>query len=248
MGMPMKNLMAEMMGKVSGACKGKGGSMHMTDASIGLLGANAIVGAQIPIAVGAALTSQVKQQGKVAVTFFGEGTANIGSFHEALNLAAIWKLPIVFVCENNLYGEYSAVHKTTPIENIALRAAAYNMPGVIADGQDVETVHAEAKAAIEWARRGQGPTLLELKTYRYRGHSRTDTAPYRPLGELEQWLQHDPITLLKTKLIAAGQLDETEFVELEQATTQMIQGVIEWAKAEPFPSLEALYQDIYYEG
>jgi pyruvate dehydrogenase E1 component alpha subunit len=248
LGMPLQSLMAEMMGKVSGACQGKGGSMHMTDASIGLLGANAIVGAQIPIAVGAALTAQVKQQGRVAVTFFGDGTANIGAFHEALNLAAIWKLPVIFICENNLYGEYSAVHKTTPIADIAVRATAYNMPGVIADGQDVETVYAVTKTAVERARQGHGPTLLELKTYRYRGHSRTDTAPYRPAGELEQWLQRDPITLLKTKMIADGQLDETEFAELKEATTQMIQSVIEWAKVEPFPTLESLNQDIYYEA
>jgi pyruvate dehydrogenase E1 component alpha subunit len=248
LGMPLQSLMAEMMGKVSGACQGKGGSMHMTDASIGLLGANAIVGAQIPIAVGAALTAQVKQQGRVAVTFFGDGTANIGAFHEALNLAAIWKLPVIFICENNLYGEYSAVHKTTPIADIAVRATAYNMPGVIADGQDVETVYAVTKTAVERARQGHGPTLLELKTYRYRGHSRTDTAPYRPAGELEQWLQRDPITLLKTKMIADGQLDETEFAELKEATTQMIQSVIEWAKTEPFPTLESLNQDIYYEA
>lgn len=220
----------------------------MTDASIGLLGANAIVGAQIPIAVGAALTAQVKQQGRVAVTFFGDGTANIGAFHEALNLAAIWKLPVVFICENNLYGEYSAVHKTTPIADIAVRASAYNIPGVIADGQDVETVCAVTKTAVERARQGLGPTLLELKTYRYRGHSRTDTAPYRPAGELETWLQRDPITLLKAKMMADGQLDETEFAELQEATAQMIQSVIEWAKAEPFPSLEMLHQDIYYEG
>lgn len=248
MGMPMKALMAEMMGKASGACGGKGGSMHMTDASLGLLGANAIVGAQIPIAVGAALTSQVKGLGSVAVTFFGDGTVNIGAFHESVNLAAIWKLPIVFVCENNLYGEYSAVHKTTPITDMADRANAYNIPGVIADGQDVEAVHAAAAEAIERARQGHGPTLLELKTYRYRGHSRTDTGPYRPAGELEKWLQRDPITLLKTKMIAAGQLDETEFAEMSQAATQLVERVIEWAKAEPFPSLEALHQDIYYEG
>jgi acetoin:2,6-dichlorophenolindophenol oxidoreductase subunit alpha len=248
LGMPLKNLMAEMMGKASGACKGKGGSMHMTDASIGLLGANAIVGAQIPIAVGAALTAQVKKQGKVAVTLFGDGAANIGTFHESLNLAAVWKLPIVFICENNLYGEYSAVYKTTPIEDIALRATAYNMPGIIVDGQDVETVYAETKAAVERARQGDGPMLLELKTYRFRGHSRTDTAPYRPPGELEKWLQRDPIAILKAKMVGDGQLDETEFVELEQATTQMVHSVVEWAKTEPFPSLEALYQDIYYEG
>lgn len=248
MGMPLKSLMAEMMGKASGACKGKGGSMHMTDASIGLLGANAIVGAQLPIAVGAALTAQIKKNKRIALTFFGDGAANIGAFHEALNMAAIWKLPIVFICENNLYGEYSVWSKTTPLENIADRAAAYNMPGVIADGQDAEAVYAAAKEAADRARAGKGPSLLELKTYRYRGHSRTDTAPYRPKGELEKWMERDPITILKQRMIADRQLDETEFEELKRAVEVAVHEVVEWAKAEPYPPLEALYQDIYYTG
>ena len=248
LGMSMKSLMAEMMGKESGCCEGKGGSMHMIDASVGLLGANAIVGAQLPIAVGAALTSQVKNQGKVAVTFCGDGATNIGAFHEALNMAAVWKLPVVFCIENNMYGEYSAVHVTTPVTDLAVRAKSYNIPGVIVDGQDVETTYAEAKEAIERARRGEGPTLIEFKTYRFRGHSRTDTGPYRPEGELEQWMQRDPINLLKEKMIADGQLDETEFEELTQATKQLVLNTIEWAKAEPFPPVEALYKDVYYEG
>lgn len=248
LGMPLKALMAEMMGKESGCCQGKGGSMHMIDASIGLLGANAIVGAQLPIAVGAALTSQVKKQGKVAVTFMGDGATNIGAFHESLNMAAIWKLPVVFCIENNMYGEYSPVARTTPVTDLAVRAASYNIPGLMVDGQDVETVYAAAKEAIDRARRGEGPTLLEFKTYRYRGHSRTDTGPYRPAGELEQWLQRDPINLLKDKMVAAGQLDETEFAELKQAAAQLVMSTIEWAKAEPYPPIEALYKDVYYEG
>ena len=247
LGMPIKDMMAEMMGKESGCCKGKGGSMHMTDASIGLLGANAIVGAQIPIAVGAALTSQVKKQGSVAVSFFGEGATNIGAFHEALNMAAIWQLPVVFCCENNLYGEYSAQHRTTPVTDIAVRAQSYNMPGVVVDGQDVETVYAAAKEAVDRARSGGGPTLLEFKTYRYRGHSRTDTGPYRPEGELERWLERDPINILKDKMISDGQLDGTEFDEMNQATERLVHTAIEWAKEEPFPPLEALYADVYYE-
>jgi len=248
MGMTVKSMMAEMMGKASGACKGKGGSMHMTDASIGLLGANAIVGAQLPIAVGAALTYQVKGLPHVAVSFFGEGATNIGAFHEALNMAAIWKLPVVFCCENNRYGEYSAQEKTTPVADIATRAIAYNIPGVVVDGQEVETVYEAAKTAFDRARRGEGPTLLELKTYRFRGHSRTDTGPYRPAGELEQWLLRDPINLLKDKMIAAGQLDETEFDEMKQAANQLVFDAIEWAKAEPFPPVAALYDDVFYEG
>lgn len=248
MGMTVKSMMAEMMGKASGACKGKGGSMHMTDASIGLLGANAIVGAQLPIAVGAALTYQVKGLSHVAVSFFGEGATNIGAFHEAVNMAAIWKLPIVFCCENNRYGEYSAQEKTTPVADIATRAIAYNIPGVVVDGQEVETVYEAAKTAFDRARSGAGPTLLELKTYRFRGHSRTDTGPYRPAGELDQWLLRDPINLLKDKMIAAGQLDETEFDEMKQAANQLVFDAIEWAKAEAFPPVAALYDDVFYEG
>jgi TPP-dependent pyruvate/acetoin dehydrogenase alpha subunit len=248
MGLSLRALMAEMMGKASGACKGKGGSMHMTDASLGLLGANAVVGAQLPIAVGAALTAQVKKTGAVAVTFFGDGAANIGVFHETMNLASVWKLPVVFVCENNLYGEYSAWHKTTPIQDIAQRAAAYAMPGVIVDGQDVERVAAAADEAVARARAGEGPTLLELKTYRYRGHSRTDTGPYRPAGELEQWQERDPLIILSERMIADGQLDEAEYAEMQQAAGQDVYAAIEWAKAEPYPPLESLYQDVFYEG
>ncbi len=248
MGMTMKALMAEMMGKASGACKGKGGSMHMTDASIGLLGANAIVGAQLPIAVGAALTSRLKKTGNITVTFFGEGAANIGAFHESLNLAAIWKLPVLFICENNLYGEYSVWSKTTPVRDIAVRASSYGIPGIVVDGQDAECVYHEVSAMAERARRGEGPALIELKTYRFRGHSRTDQAPYRPKGELEEWLKRDPILILKERMIADGQLDETEFEELRESIDRQVVEVVEWAKTEPYPPVEALYEDIYYEG
>lgn len=248
LGMTLRAMMGEMMGKATGACKGKGGSMHMTDASVGLLGANAIVGAQLPIAMGAALTAQVKKTGNIAVTFFGEGASNIGVFHEALNMAAVWKLPVLFICENNLYGEYSVWSKTTPIQNIAERAAAYAIPGVIVDGQDAEAVYATVKTAADRARGGNGPTLIECKTYRYRGHSRTDTAPYRKPGELDEWLQRDPIDILKARMIADGQLDEVEFAELRQAAEAAVVDAVEWAKNEPFPPLESLYADVYYEG
>ncbi len=248
LGMTLRGMMGEMMGKATGACKGKGGSMHMTDAAIGLLGANAIVGAQLPIALGAALTAQVKKTGNIAVTFFGEAASNIGAFHEALNMASIWKLPVLFICENNLYGEYSVWSKTTPIQNIADRAAAYNIPGVMVDGQDAEAVYQVVKTAAERARAGQGPSLIECKTYRYRGHSRTDTAPYRKPGELDEWLQRDPINILKERMIADGQLDEVEYEELRQAAETAVVDAIEWAKNEPFPALESLYADVYYEG
>jgi pyruvate dehydrogenase E1 component alpha subunit len=248
MGMTIKAMIAEMMGRVSGCCRGKGGSMHMTDASIGLLGANAIVGAQLPIAVGAALTAQLKKTGAIAVSFFGDAATNIGAFHESLNLASVWKLPVIFICENNRYGEYSPQHWTTPVENLSVRAVSYNMPGVSVDGQDVETVRAEFNAAAQRARAGEGPSFLEMKTYRYMGHSRTDTGPYRPPGELDAWKQRDPILLLKAKMIADGQLDETEFVELHEATERYIAEVVEWAKQEPYPTEDDLLTDIFYEG
>jgi acetoin:2,6-dichlorophenolindophenol oxidoreductase subunit alpha len=248
MGMSVEALMAEMMGKVSGCCRGKGGSMHMTDASIGLLGANAIVGAQLPIAAGAALTAQVKKTGNIAVTFFGDGATNIGAFHETMNLAAIWKLPVIFICENNLYGEYTPQHLSTPVENLSVRAKSYDIPGISVDGQDVETVYAEFHAAAERARADGGPTFLEMKTYRYLGHSRTDTGPYRPDGELDAWKERDPIKLLKEKMIADSQLDETEFAELRQAAERHIAEAVEWAKNEPYPTADELHTDVFYEG
>jgi pyruvate dehydrogenase E1 component alpha subunit len=222
--------------------------MHMTDAANGLLGANAVVGAQMPIALGAALTAQMRKNGSLAVTFFGEGASNIGAWHESLNMAAVWKLPVLFICENNLYGEYSVWSKTTPVQDIAARAAAYAMPGVIVDGQDVEAVCAVVKEAGDRARAGEGPTLIECKTYRYRGHSRTDPASYRVPGELDEWLKRDPIIILKDRMIAAGQLDEVEFDEMRQAAQTAVTDAIEWAKVQPFPPVAALNQDIYYEG
>ncbi len=248
LGMTLRALMAEMMGKASGACKGRGGSMHMTDQSIGLLGANAIVGAQLPIAMGAALSAQVKRSGNIAVSFFGDGAANIGVFHESLNMASVWKLPVLFICENNLYGEYSPVSATTPICDLAERAAAYGMPGVIVDGQDVEAVFAATQQAAKRARNGDGPTLLELKTYRYRGHSRSDTAPYRAPGELEEWMQRDPIDILVSRMTADDEIDHAELAEMRSAIERDVYAAIEWAKAEPFPSLETADDFVYYAG
>ncbi len=245
LGMSLKSLMSEMLGKADGCCKGKGGSMHMTDAGIGLLGANAIVGAQLPIAVGAALTAQIKKTGAIAAAFFGEGASNIGAFHEALNMASIMKLPVLFLCENNVYGEYSVWSKTTPVEDIAVRAAAYGMPGEVVDGQDVEKVYAAVKSAADRARAGSGPTLIEFKTYRYKGHSRNDTAPYRPAGELERWLKRDPIAILKERMIADGQLDEAEYEELRRAAEVAVLSAVDHAKSAPFPALEELTKDIY---
>jgi len=248
MGMSLRDLMAEMLGKAAGCCKGKGGSMHMTDARIGLLGANAIVGAQLPIAVGAALTAQVKGLPHIAVTFFGEGATNIGTFHEALNMAAVMKLPVLFCCENNVYGEYSVWSKTTPVQDIAVRAKSYAMPGVIVDGQDAEAVYAAVAEAAARARAGEGPSLIEFKTYRYKGHSRNDTAPYRPAGELAQWMARDPIHILRDRMIAEGQLDMAEFEELQHAAEVAVVDAVDFAKAAPFPSLDELTKDILLDA
>ena len=245
LGMPLRTLMAEMMGKQSGCSKGKGGSMHLTDMNIGLIGTFAIVGAGLPVTNGAALTAQLKKTGAVAVSVFGDGTANIGAWHEAVNLAAVWKLPSIFICENNLYGEYSAYADTAPVDHVADRAAAYGIPGVIVDGQDAEAVYATVRQAADRARAGEGSTLIEAKTYRYVGHSRTDPAAYRPPGELEQWKQRDPIDLLAQRMQADAQLTEAQFRQMHAAAQQAVQEATEWALNEPHPPVETLFEDIW---
>src|SRR5258708_1790623 len=238
-GMSLKSLIAELMGKASGACKGKGGSMHLTDASIGLLGENAVVGAGLPIAVGAALSAQVQGSKRISCALFGDGATNIGAFHEALNLAAVWKLPVLFICENNLYGEYSPQAHTTPITDLADRAVSYGMPGIIVDGQDVETVYHEVCAAADRARSGAGPSLIELKPYRYKGHSRTEPATYLAPGELDRWMQRDPIVLLANKMQADKQIDNPQLEKMKQNPQPTVPHAQTWPKPEPFPPLAA---------
>ncbi|MDE0376669.1 MAG: thiamine pyrophosphate-dependent dehydrogenase E1 component subunit alpha [bacterium] len=215
LGVPPVTVLGEIMGRRAGSVGGVGGSMHLCDTSVGLLPTFAIVGAGIPVAAGAALTAQVKGTDDAAIAIFGDGASNIGAFHEGLNLAAIWKLPAVFVCENNQYGEYSAIHLTTPIEDIADRAASYGIPGHVVDGQDVDVVAAAVGEALARARAGEGPTLLEMKTYRYAGHSRADTAPYRPEGEFDRWYERDPINTYRSRLIEEGILTTEEAGEIE---------------------------------
>jgi TPP-dependent pyruvate/acetoin dehydrogenase alpha subunit len=207
-GMPMEAAFGELMGLTSGCCSGVGGSMHLTDFSRNLIGAFAIIGPSFSVAVGAAMSAKLRGSDAVAMAFCGDGATNIGTFHEALNMASVWKAPAVFVIENNLYGEYSPLRDTTPLDDLADRAKAHAMPGVIVDGQDVTLVREAASAAIDRARAGGGPTLIEAKTYRFRGHSRTDPAKYRVEGELEQWKLRDPIDLLGTQLTAEGVLSE----------------------------------------
>jgi pyruvate dehydrogenase E1 component alpha subunit len=213
-GMEMDSVFAELMGRRAGVSGGLGGSMHLTDATLGVIGCFAIVGAGLPVAVGAALSSRLLGNGRVSVTFFGEGATNIGTFHEALNMASVWRLPVIFVCENNLYGEYSAVRKTTAIDDIADRAGSYGMPGMMVDGNDVEIVFAAAREAFERARGGGGPTLLECKTYRHRGHSRSDPGKYRPAEEVEAWMVRDPLIIASEKLASAGLMDNDEQEQL----------------------------------
>ncbi|MBZ0296011.1 MAG: thiamine pyrophosphate-dependent dehydrogenase E1 component subunit alpha [Anaerolineae bacterium] len=245
LGLSLKSMMAEMMGKSAGCCKGKGGSMHLTDMEHGLIGTFAIVGAGLPVTNGAALTAQLKKTGAVSISIFGDGTANIGAWHEAVNLAAVWKLPSVFICENNLYGEYSAYHDTAPVENVADRASAYNIPGIIVDGQDAEAVYWTVKEAVDRARALEGPTLIEAKTYRYKGHSRSDPAAYRPEGELDKWLARDPIDILSARMIDDKQLTQSKLEQMRQAAQDAVQEATEWAFNQPDPSLDALFEDIW---
>jgi TPP-dependent pyruvate/acetoin dehydrogenase alpha subunit len=245
LGLTLRSMMAEMMGKAAGCCKGKGGSMHLTDMSVGLIGTFAIVGAGLPVTNGAALTAQIKGTGAVSVSIFGDGTPNIGAWHEAVNLAAVWRLPSIFLCENNLYGEYSPYETTAPVPNVADRASAYGIPGEIVDGQDAEAVYDCVQAAVDRARAGGGPTLIEAKTYRYKGHSRTDPAAYRPPGELDHWLARDPINILAERMKADGQLTDGQFQAMSEQAQSAVQDATTWAMEQPYPSLESAYEDIW---
>lgn len=246
-GVDLEAAFAELMGRESGLCKGRGGSMHFTDFSRGLIGAFAIVGAGLPVAVGAAMSAKLRGEPSVALTFFGDGATNIGSFHEALNMAATWKAPVVFICENNLYGEFSPLRHTTPVDNLAERAAAYAMPGEVVDGNDVAAVYGRTAAAIARARAGEGPTLLECKTYRYSGHSRSDPGRYRPAGELDAWKARDPIDRLGQALAAEGIMSVQEQAQAREAIQQQIEAAAERAAAAPWPRVEELSRYVFAE-
>jgi pyruvate dehydrogenase E1 component alpha subunit len=245
LGMDHEVAFAELMGRSAGCSKGLGGSMHLIDVTKGNIGANAIVGAGLPIAVGAAMAFKLRGQTHVALTFFGDGSTNIGTFHESLNMAAVWAAPVVFVISNNLYGEYSPIRTTTPLDDLARRADPYGMPGVIVDGQDVEIVSAAVSEAVERARAGGGPSLLEMKTYRYRGHSRSDPAKYRPAGELEEWKARDPIAILGARLASAGILSTDEQARIHEETQAEIDAAAERAEASPYLALEETADHVY---
>ncbi len=209
-GMDAEAAFAELFGRETGVCGGLGGSMHLTDIDKGLIGAFGIVGAGLPVAVGAALSAQLAGKEQVCVCFFGDGATNIGAFHEAMNLAQVWKLPVIFVCENNLYGEFTRIDHTTPYEDLVIRARGYAMEAVLVDGNDVEAVYAATAPAVARARGGGGPTFIECKTYRHRGHSRTDPAKYRDPAEVEAWLKRDPLLLHRKVLADDGLLGDQE--------------------------------------
>jgi len=240
-----KRVMAEILGKKTGYCKGKGGSMHIADFSIGMLGATAVVGAGIPIAAGAGLSIKLRGTDQVVACFFGEGASNQGTFHEGINMAAIWNLPVIFVCENNLYAMGTRQSKVMKIENIADRAVAYGIPGVVVDGNDVSAVYEASHEAVERARRGEGPTLIECKTYRHKGHSRVDPARYRPKEEVEAWLSKDPIKRLKEKLLQTKMLTETEIAKIEKELSAKIDEAVKFAMESPYPAPEEALEDVY---
>jgi len=244
-GANLKRTMAEILGKKTGYCKGKGGSMHIADFSIGMLGATAVVGAGLPIAVGAALSAKLRKTDQVVACFFGEGASNQGTFHESINMASTWKLPVIFVCENNLYAMGTRQSRVMAMENVADRAVAYGIPGIVVDGNDVLAVYETTQKAVERARKGEGPTLIECKTYRHKGHSRVDPAKYRPKEEVEEWLAKDPIKRFKEKLLQTNTLTESEIQQIEKEVSAEIEEATKFAVESPYPASEEALEDVY---
>jgi acetoin:2,6-dichlorophenolindophenol oxidoreductase subunit alpha len=244
LGVTAEGVLGEICGRSIGCIGGVGGSMHLGDMSVGLMPTFAIVGAGVPVAAGAALSAWVRGTDDAAIAIFGDGSTNIGAFHETLNLAGILKLPAVFVCENNLYGEYTRINLSTPVDNIAERAASYGMPGFAIDGQDVDEVISAVGSALERARAGDGPTLLEMKTYRYSGHSRSDPGAYRPEGELEAWMQRDPIDILRTRLLETGEATAEQLAELDTRVEQRVAAAVEAVLASPPPEVDEMLRHV----
>jgi pyruvate dehydrogenase E1 component alpha subunit len=247
-GVSMAGVLGELMGRECGLLAGKGGSMHLTDVERGVMGSYAIIGAHLPIAAGAAWSAQYRGTQQVSVCFFGDGTTNIGAFHEALNFAVVWKLPVVFVCENNLYMEYTPIGAVTAVPNPAGdRAAAYGLPSIVVDGNDADIMYETAVAAITKARDGGGPSLIEARTYRHSGHSRADPAKYRPAGELEEWLKRDPVPTYRERLLRLG-VSEGTLKGIEEDTQRKVDEATAIAKASPTPSLDLIDKDVWADG
>jgi pyruvate dehydrogenase E1 component alpha subunit len=241
----IKLMMAELYAKSTGYNKGKGGSLHIADPSLGILGANGIVGAGIPLATGAGMTAKVKKTDQVAVSFFGDGASNQGTFHEAINIASAFNLPVVYVCENNLYGVGTRQGDVRKIEDVADRGVAYGIPGVIVDGNDVLAVYEAANEAVTRARNGEGPTLLECKTYRWRTHFEGESDTYRPPEEVEAWVKREPIAPFRQQLIDLNLLTETEAGELEQDVINQVDAAVEFSRQSPDPALESVWEDVW---
>ena len=247
-GADLNRMMAELYGRQTGYCKGKGGSMHIADFSIGMLGANGIVAGGIPIVTGAGLAAQLEGKGRVAVSFFGDGASNAGPFHESINIAATWKLPMLYVCENNLYSAGTIAAETLALSDVAARAAGYGIPGVVVDGNDVMAVYEAAEAAVSRARAGQGPTLIECKTYRWRGHTeRPGQEDPRPKEEIDEWRQRDPINRFVTSLMEHGLLTEETWQKMDTEILAAIEDAVKFSEESPFPEPEAAVEDIFAE-
>ena len=247
-GVPMAPIFAELFGRATGLLGGKGGSMHLTSVEHGVMGSYAIVGAHLPIALGAAWSAQYRKSGQVAVCFFGDGTTNIGAFHEALNMAAVWRAPVVFVCENNQYMEYTAIGTVTAVPRPAAdRASAYGLEPIVVDGNDVSAVRAVAEKAIERARRGDGPSLIEAVTYRHGGHSRADPGKYRPAEEVAAWLAKDPIPRYRAELIGAG-LDPARLDAIDAEVAAEVAEAEATARVAPEPSPDILETQLWSDG
>jgi len=247
-GASMTAVMAELLGRSNGLMAGRGGSMHLTDVEHGMMGSYAIVGAHLPIATGAAWSAQYRMSGQVVVCFFGDGATNIGAFHEALNLAAVWRLPVVFVCENNLYMEYTPIANVTAVDRPAAdRAAAYGMDAISIDGNDADVVYITARTALDRARGGGGPSLIETVTYRHGGHSRADPGKYRPQSEVDEWLERDPLPVYRARLEADGVLPDV-LDAIDARTRAAVERATEEAKAGPLPGEELLLTDVWADG
>ena len=247
-GADLGKMFAEFFGKETGYCKGRGGSMHIADVEKGNLGANGIVGGGLPIAVGAALSAKRLRTGAVTVCFFGDGANNEGAFHEALNMAAIWKLPVVFVCENNQYGMSTSMERSTAVKRVAERASAYAMPGVTVDGNDFSAVAEAVDAAVSRARKGEGPSLVENLTYRWRGHSKSDRNRYRTKEEIAKWQARDPIRRMADMLMDHGILSEDDVAAIEASASKIIDDAITFAKDSPSPRIEEATRYVYTDA
>ncbi len=244
-GADLDRMMAELFGRADGLCRGKGGSMHVADPAVGILGANAIVGAGIPLATGAALSSKLLGQGRVAVAFFGEGAVNQGSFHEAVNLAAIWDLPVVFLCENNGYSEFTDSSTMARTPNVVERASGYGLWTRAVDGNDVEAVHIAALEAVRRCRAGEGPALIEAATYRWHGHYEGDGQPYKPEAEIAAWKARDPLVLAEQILVDASIKNQDELAEIRDHAAQRVAHAVEFSRAAPVPADQEAFEHVY---